>query len=116
MARRQECSFQEWHTDGMFGPSPPTCTVLHCKQEGNSYTGFADGRQVSWPWTLPSLPHGPVYFISLTPAPTAKGYRNLPDDLREFADASAARYRPSIIYGNPKIGASSTPAKTAKKK
>ena len=60
------------HTDGMFGPTPPTCTVLHCVQDGNSYTAFADGRV---------------------------GYETLPEELREFADASDAHYRPSIIYG-----------------
>ena len=30
ISQRQECSFQEWHTDGKFGPTPPSCTVLHC--------------------------------------------------------------------------------------
>eukprot|EP01043_Picozoa_sp_COSAG02_P053553 COSAG02_NODE_5928_length_3936_cov_9.495960_3_plen_372_part_00 len=74
--RRQECSFQEWHTDGMFGPSPPSCTALYCVQEGNSYTAFADGRE---------------------------GYHMLPQDLRAFADTSDALYRPSIIYGNPQL-------------
>ena len=75
--RRDECAFQEWHTDGMFGPNPPSCTALHCVQEGNSYTAFADG---------------------LT------GYHMLPRDIRAFADASDALYRPSIIYGNPQLG------------
>lgn len=64
----------------MFGPVPPTCTVLHCVQEGNSYTGFADGRI---------------------------GYDSLPDDIREFAEGSDACYRPSIIYGNPELGIAS---------
>jgi hypothetical protein len=27
------------------------------------------------------------------------GYETLPEELREFADASDAHYRPSIIYG-----------------
>ena len=80
ISQRQECSFQEWHTDGMFGPSPPSCTVLHCVQEGNSYTAFADGLD---------------------------GYHLLPPDLRTLADSSDAIYRPSIIYGNPQLGIAS---------
>ena len=75
-AERQECAFQEWHTDGMFGPSPPSCTVLHCVKPGNSFTAFADGQA---------------------------GFARLPPSLRQLAEHASVVYRPSIIYGNPAL-------------
>ncbi|MCZ6709322.1 MAG: TauD/TfdA family dioxygenase, partial [Gammaproteobacteria bacterium] len=75
--RKQECTFMEWHTDATFRPWPTSYAALYCKQPGNSATGFASA-------TL--------------------GLERLPPDLQRLAEEAVCTYRPSIIYGNAKLG------------
>merc|ERR1719456_993153 len=39
---RKQCTYMEWHTDGVFMKSPPTYNALFCRKPGGSATGFAD--------------------------------------------------------------------------
>jgi alpha-ketoglutarate-dependent taurine dioxygenase len=74
---KQECAFMEWHTDATFLPWPSSYAALYCKQPGNSATGFTSA---------------------------SKGLDGLPPDLLRLADQAVCTYRPSIIYGNAKLG------------
>lgn len=74
---KRECTFMEWHTDATFVPWPTTYAALYCRQAGNSSTGFASATQ---------------------------GLSRLPPDLRSMAQSAVCTYRPSIIYGNERLG------------
>ena len=74
---KRECTFMEWHTDATFIPWPSSYAALYCKQPGRSHTGFADA-------TI--------------------GLRHLPPELKALAEHAICVYRPSIIYGNAKLG------------
>lgn len=75
--RKQECAFMEWHTDTTFLRWPTTYAALYCRQPGNSATGYASARL---------------------------GLNRLCSELRALAESAVCTYRPSIIYGNAKLG------------
>ena len=74
---KRECTFMEWHTDATFKSWPTSYAALYCKQSGSSRTGYSEA---------------------------VVGLQALPRDLRDLAEQAICVYRPSIIYGNPKLG------------
>lgn len=74
---KRESTFMEWHTDATFITWPTSYAALYCNQAGASSTGYASAEQ---------------------------GLERLPPDLRQIAEEAVCIYRPSIIYGNPKLG------------
>ncbi|MEM7364466.1 MAG: TauD/TfdA family dioxygenase [Pseudomonadota bacterium] len=74
---KRECTFMEWHTDATFIPWPTSYAALYCRQPGASKTGFSDATD---------------------------GFEQLPVALKSFAERAICTYRPSLIYGNPKLG------------
>ena len=74
---KQECTFMEWHTDATFIAWPTSYAALYCRQSGGSQTGFSSA---------------------------VEGFAKLPGSLRKLAEAAVCVYRPSIIYGNAKLG------------
>lgn len=75
--QKRECTFMEWHTDATFIAWPTSYAALYCRQPGNSHTGFCDA-------TI--------------------GLSQLPPDLKDLAEKAICVYRPSIIYGNARLG------------
>jgi alpha-ketoglutarate-dependent taurine dioxygenase len=75
--QKNESTFMEWHTDATFARWPTSYAALYCKQPGGSATGYASAT---------------------------RGLSNLPEELRQISETAVCVYRPSIIYGNAKLG------------
>lgn len=71
---RKQCTYMEWHTDGLFVRSPPTYNALYCKLPGGSATGFAD---------------------------TSLGLKKLSPELRAIAEKALCHYKPAAASADP---------------